>query len=209
MVDNLNSQQNVGIDKNKCREWMKIARSVQVCLKQNLIDILHDPEIDGLPKNSKDRDDILNKYRQVNENELKEMIMFGQLDFISKDGQSQIRRLCIPNLVYLINRLTNIDKIDSGKLAGLSSALEIHQDIYNGSITSMGEENFQNLWKRIYDVLIVLGYSEIPVFHYLKEKASLDEIDTEQIEVLDERCRSLKALDNDIEIKQREMSFLM
>ena len=197
----------LAVDENKCQEWMKIARAVQVCLKQNLIDILHDPEINGLPKNPKDRDDVLNKFRQEHEDGLKELILFGQLDFLSKNGESQIRRLCIPNLVYLINRLTNIINMDSGKL--VSNALAIHQDLYAGSIASMTEENFQSLWQRIHNVLVVLGYSEMPVFHYLKEKASLDEVDTEQIEVLDERCRSLKASDDDIEIKQRELSYLM
>ena len=214
------------IDESKCDDWMQVARAFQVCVKQSLVDILHN----GLPRNHQE---MLENFREEREEEKADLIMFNQWNMIhhkcidncspqcSDEGKSNIRMMSIPNIITLIEHLTAIEPPSNrwheavdihhndgkNKADYVLMAKGLYKALHKGSASSKSSQTISGYWQLIYDLLQGLGYSNMNVYQYLKE-ASMDELETEQIEVLHDKCHLLNIRDDDYDHSQKEIQYL-
>lgn len=197
------------IHKEKCEEWIKVARALKVCLKQALLDILQNKKFEGISKKSQQGSNRLQKFREEKESQLTQ-IQMNQWECVShtcseichipclRVGQSDLRGLNVPTLAVLIQHLTNVtppktgwdqtpDESDDSIGACALKAVFLREKILNGPISFKTDEDLKGYWKIADTILKGLQYHDMDVFYYLQD-AALDEVEEEQIEILVDKC---------------------
>lgn len=198
-----------------CEYWLRIAISLQSCVKEALLDILHDPAIKGLPRDEQQLFQRLCHFKQHHENALKKIIKPFQWDkmchFCStncptpcpRQGKTSSNDLDISCIVILITNLTalqppqggwkNPNKKDQSKAAYVLFARQLRNEVNHCAVEDIStQQEFSVYWQRVEQVLIGLQFRDMNLFYDLKT-TSLDAKSSERIAVLADQINTLKS----------------
>ena len=175
--------------------WMRLSVTIQVCLKEALLDILHDPTFGGLPRNKSNLYKVIDIFKQSNEKRLKNEIKQFQWEIMCHQCTSSCDLMCpkycvsisenfdLTCIVLLIINLTKLpppsgvkgwkqkepNELDFSKAAFVLRARNMRNSMVHSSLLSVnGQDLFDEKWKELEEILIGLAYKRMDRFHGMK-----------------------------------------
>lgn len=179
-----------------CEYWIRVAVSLHLCVKKALLDILHDPVFNGLPRCHIQLYQRLYQFKMNLPTSLKKVIKSFQWEKMChcctgqcpnpcpRQGKTNAEDLDITCIVILITNLTTVPPPQGGWNnphpndvsvgAFILLARHLRNDINHCSVEDISSEmDFNDYWQRIESILVGLNFKNMNLFHELKT-ASLD-----------------------------------
>ena len=199
-----------------CNYWMRIGITLQKCVKPALLDVLHDPAHNGIPKDEQQLHEYLTAFKRREENNLKRVIFPYQWEKLChvctpncpnqcvRQGKTNSEDFDITLIVVLIINCTTLHPTngnwrtfqplpgDNSKAAAVIFARDIRNEINHCSPNDFAAEiEFKTYWKRLEDILKILDPNKIQLFQNL-EKISLDGEMDDKIKVTNDCIDTIK-----------------
>ena len=199
-----------------CEYWMRIAVTLHKCVKTALLEVLHDPTLNGLPKNEHQLHAYLLAFKGREEQNLRRVIFPYQWDKLChvctqvcqtpcpRQGRTNSEDLDITMIVVLIINCTSLQPPngnwrtfqpnhgDVDKAACVIFARELRNGMNHctpNQITT--KQEFDAYWRRIEDILNGLQYADMQLFKEL-ENISLDQETSNNIKALIDFINTVK-----------------
>ena len=199
-----------------CEYWMRIAITLQNCVKPALLDILHDPTLNGLQKNEQQLYTYLLAFKRREQQNLRRVVFPYQWDKLchvctttctsqcNRQGRTNSEDFDITLIVVLIINCTGLlppngdwrtfqpTSTDVSKAACVILARDLRNEINhstNNSITTTVD--FNVYWKRIEHILNGLQYNNMQLFNDLK-MSSLDHKMSDKIKAAVDKINTLE-----------------
>ena len=195
--------------------WMRLSVVIQVCLKEALLAILHDPTIGGLSRNKFDLHSALVRFKKLKEKDLVKEIKPYQWNIMCHTCTVQCPPICpdcgvaksedfdITCIIILIIHATWLpppsgrqgwkqkspNPLDTSKAAFILRARQLRNWIFHSSLC--GQDSFEDKWMELEDILIGLAYQNMARFQDMKT-ASLDPFLLQEITLLKELYENLE-----------------
>jgi len=192
-----------------CDYWIRVNLAIEVCLKEELINILHnadnDPSYVGLPSDPYQLFQHMQQCYQNKNHALHKVLRQKQWDVLCPPNQQQtnLNYWDITLLVAVIRcelklkplggwNIRQLQQNDQSKGAFVYLIRELRNEIKHGSINEINTlNNFTSYWNRIKFILIKSNYKNMQFFHNLKT----DSLDKHTIVI----ANTIKQLEIDVD----------
>ena len=206
--------------KTACQNWMRLSVTNKVCVKEALLDILHDP-VDGISKDKQTFFALLVAFKAKEEKNLKGVIKPFQWQILChvcdancsipclKNGKTDSNDLDITCIIVLIIHLTKFPpplgrngwKIklpiqgDTSVAAFVVLARDLRNRLSHCSLNNLQTKaDFDKEWKQMESILLGIGYKDMAKFRQF-ELASLDPYLNHQVQTLKDEVSNLAQVD--------------
>lgn len=201
---------------SNCQYWMRVIITLQICIKEALICILHNYHQDGSYTGITDDEVLLHakmiQFKKKFYEKLKKIIHKEQWDILCPaSGKSNSRDWDI-TLVVLVIRYEKIipaplggwgqkvpHKNDTSLAAFCLLAKQLRNELLHSSVNDIqNEQDFLKYWKRMGHILKGLGYNNMVLFNDL-ETASLKMYTSLGVQFLETKMAHLQQSLSDVE----------
>lgn len=194
---------------NGSEQWQRINLIGELCIKDSLLDILHnrnnDPSYVGLPENRVLLYQRMKAFKTAHEKALRKVIRPNQWDIICpKSRSSDSNDWDIPIIKVVIQyekllpppiggwELASPANSDTRKAAHICRAKNIRNELKHGTIKDMCDVNkYNDLLSRIERALLGMNYKNMALFNELKH-CSLMVYTPQTVKILQERLSDLR-----------------
>ena len=203
------------VEQSAIQNWMRMSVANKICVKEALLDILHDPVI-GVSKNKQSFCTLLVQFKVKEGKFLNGVIKPLQWQILChvcdancstpcpKNGQTDSNNLDITCIIILIRYLTKLpapngkgwkqtlpEQGDTSVAAFVLLARDLRNRMSHCSLEDLQTKaDFDREWKKIEDILLGLKYKNMVAFHQL-ETASLDPYLNQQVQSLKDAVMDL------------------
>ena len=215
---NMHQQQNV-FDDSAC--WMRLSVACQICLKEALLDVLHDQSIGGLPTDKYSLHSAIWRFYSARKKDLAKEIKPYQWDIMChtcspgmcplvcrRYGVADSRDFDITCIITLImyttnlppppgkngwkQKASNLPDTDTSKGAFVLRAREMRNWAAHCSVISFSSPGaFEDKWTELIDILKGLGYQNMRRFNKMKT-SPLDSFIVQKITSLQEHYQEME-----------------
>ena len=170
----------------QCNYWMRVVISLELCVKEALISILHnehnDPDYQGLPPDESALYQRMVQFKLNYQKQLKNVIKPNQWDILCPaTKKSNAKDWDITLIVVVIRYVTNLPPpvgswqqkvpslMDHSKAAFCLLARELRNSINHGTVRNISKQlQFNDFWMRIEFILNGLYYNNMKLFKELE-----------------------------------------
>lgn len=194
---------------NSSENWQRINLIGELCIKESLLDILHnrnnDPSYCGLPQTALQLYQRMLAFKTAHEKALRRIIRPNQWDVICPSSGNCNSRDWDITIIKVIIQYENLIPppiggweisspciLDITKAAHVCRAKDIRNELKHGTIKDMCDVNkYNNLISRIEVALLGMNYSNMALFYELKH-CSLQVYTPQTVQILQQRLSDVR-----------------